>query len=354
MKFVKGFLIFLIALGVLFVAATPFIIKANKNGSLYKMYAHYFPIEDYAMTWGATIRPYATGDDPLESINKQYSLIKELFPNDVCVRANIETDMDVNDKLVEAKEQYSTRLYLILEEDLDFNKSDDYEGKAKALAQKIVGRYKGKVEYYQIMNEVTGTIYSKASDNGEKLDAGYGLTVDKTRYDNVTTYAKALSAEIRSIDPRARIILTGNWVLVDPVLSMLEDGVDTDIIGWNWGSGLSNEPGIIDIDEYGTLDIPAKVAAVGKKFWLVEANKDDGSYDGKDQEQATYIKTLATAARDADNVQGYFHFTLTDLLEEGPAGALGLVELTKGTDGSYTFAPKKPAFDILSQVASGK
>lgn len=353
MKFIKGLIIFLIVVGVLIVAATPFIIYANKAGKLSNIQTRFFPLKDYIMTWGATIRPYTLGSDPQQSIDQQFKFITELFPKNVCVRANIEPDMAVNDMLVNAKEKYNTRLYLILEENIDFNQTQNYEEKAQLLADKIVSRYKGKVEYYQLMNEVTGVIFSKADDKGEKIDAGYGLTVDKVRYDNVLTYTKALSEAVRKADPHARIILTGNWVLIDPVLSLVKSGVDTDIIGWNWGSGLSDKPGIIDIDNYGTLDIPAKVKEMGKKFWLIEANRDDGSYKGKETEQAQYIQTLATAARDNTDVQGYFHFTLTDSTEEGAAGALGLIKIQKSGAG-WAFDGKKPAFDTLKQVAAGQ
>lgn len=349
MKFVKGLLIVLIALGALFVLATPVILKMRQNSSSTQEVTQ-LPEPD--MLWGATVRPYALGaKNANESIEQQFQMVTELFPTNSAVRANIEKDMDVNDQLVAMKKKYNTRLYLVLEEDLDFNATDDYATKAQALAEKIVGRYKGQVEYYQLMNEVTGVIFSKADDTGETMDAGYGLTVNKTRYDNVLTYTRALSQAVRELDPNARIVLTGNWVLVDPVIDLVQAGVDTDIIGWNWGSGLSDEPGIIDIDNYGTLNIPAKVAALNKKFWLVEANRDDGSYGGKEQAQADYTTTLATAARDAADVQGYFHFTLTDLNEKGAAGALGLVTLQNG---GTAFGNKKPAFAALQQVAAGQ
>lgn len=353
MRFLKGLIIFLIVVGILFIAATPFIIKYNKTGKLSNPQTDSSPVKDYTMTWGATIRPYALNSNPEQSIDQQFKYITELFPKDVCVRANLESDMAINDKLVAAKEKYNTRLYLILEENINFNEKLDYEQKARLLAEKVVSQYKGKVEYYQLMNEVTGVMFSKANDTGKKLDAGYGLTVDKTRYDNVLSYTKTLSEEIRRIDPRARIILTGNWVLIDPVLDMIKSGVEADIIGWNWGSGLSDKPGIIDIDNYGTLDIPAKVQAAGKKFWLIEANRDDGSLGGKESEQADYIKTLATVTRDSGNVQGYFHFTLTDSTEKGAIGALGLIKVQKSGNG-WMFDGKKPAFDALKQVAAGK
>ncbi len=302
------------------------------------------------MVWGATIRPYALGSRTSFSVERQFQLVTELFPQGACVRANIEEDMAINDLLVSMKEKYKTKLYIVLEEDVDFNAKQDYAKKARDFAAKIVTRYKGKIEYYQLMNEVTGVVVSKADDKGDKLDAGYGLTMDKNRYDNVLTYTKALSSEIRKIDPQAQIIISGNWVLINPVVQLIKSGVDADIVGWNWGSGISDKPGFVKIDKYGTLNIPNQVHILGKKFWIVEANRDDGSMGGKEKEQASYISKLAKAARRDKYISGYFHFILTDTVESGPAGQLGLVTVTQSNSKS-TFGTKKPAFTALQKAA---
>lgn len=305
------------------------------------------------MVWGATIRPYALEERTGYSIEKQFQLLTELFPDgNACARVNVEDNMDINDLIVSMKSKYKTKLYLVLEEDIDFNKKDDYAKKAQTFAEKIVTRYKGKVEYYQLMNEMTGIVISKADDKGEKLDAGYGLTMDKNRYDNVLAYTKALSAAVRKIDPKAQIIISGNWVLINPVLQLVKSGVDVDIVGWNWGSGISDKPGFVQIDKYGTLNMPYKVHSLGKKFWIVESNRDDGSMGGKEKDQADYISKLAKAAKRDKYISGYFHFILTDTRETGPAGQLGLVTIKQDGSGKWIFGAKKPAFSALQKAAT--
>lgn len=307
---------------------------------------------DTSMVWGATIRPYALSGRAEYSTEKQFQYITELYRGgNVCVRANVEKNMKINDLLVAMKQKYKTKLYLVLEEDIDFNDRQDYAKKAQSFAKKIVTRYKGQVEYYQLMNEITGIVFSKADDKGEKLDAGYGLTMDKNRYENVLAYTKALSASVRKIDPKAQIIISGNWVLINPVLQLIKDGVDVDIVGWNWGSGVSDKPGIVQIDKYGTLNMPYKVHSAGKKFWIVESNRDDGSMGGKEQDQADYITKLAKAAKRDKYISGYFHFILTDTSESGPAGQLGLIKVSQ-KDGKWSFGAKKPSFTALKKAAS--
>jgi len=341
-----------VILGLTFAGLTPSIIMVARS----KQPAKVAPtasvtLDDTSMIWGATIRPYALGGRAEYSTEKQFQFVTELFPKGACVRANVETNMVVNDLLVAMKQKYKTKLYLVLEEDMEFDSKQNYAKKAQAFADKFVTRYKGQIEYYQLMNEVTGVVFSKADDKGEKLDAGYGLTMDKTRYENVLAYTKALSVAIRKIDPKAQIVISGNWVLLNPVLQLIRDGVDVDIVGWNWGSGASDKPGFVKIDKYGTLNMPSKVHSLGKKFWIVESNRDDGSMGGKEKDQADYITKLANATKKDRYISGYFHFILTDTSESGPAGQLGLIKVTQ-KDGKWSFGAKKPAFSTLQKVAS--
>ena len=172
--------------------------------------------------------------------------------------------MAINDQLVKNKEKYGLRLYLILEEIKDFDQNINYEKSASDFAQKIVARYKGKVDYYQLSNELSGVVYAEPSEPGEKLDAGYGLVMNKNRYEHVRRYATTLSREIRRLDPNAKIVITGHWVLINPVLELIKDGGQADIIGWNWGTGMGEIPGVKNIDNYAMMDIPKMAKSKGK------------------------------------------------------------------------------------------
>lgn len=307
-------------------------------------------------TWGTTVRPYALTDKthPYQSsdLEQQFKYVRDLFGQNGCVRANIENDTKVNDDLVNYKEKYEMCLYLILEEIKDFNLDINYEQQADQLAQKIVAKYKGKIEYYQLANELSGVMVDLSGNNTETMDAGYGLSIDKNRYENVLHYTRRLSQEIRRLDPDAKIVITGHWILINPILQLIRDGVDADIVGWNWGSGMSDNPGIMEVDGYGLVDIPQIVKDTGKKFWIVEANYDDGSTGEKEQEQASYIKTIAERASFSPNISGYFHFILTDTRETGPGSNLGLVKLNKLSNGSDSFRSTKPAYNVLKSVAA--
>ncbi len=349
MKFTKALIITLIVVGSLFVLATPFII-INRNKT--QVSIPEVKVEP-AMLWGATVRPFAI-DDTGGTIEEQYNYLQDLFGDDFVVRANVEKNNSINDLLVDTKDDYNARLYFVLEEDINFNDtSTDFEARANEFAQRIVSRYIGRVEYYQLMNEVSGVMVTQPDDTGEQLDAGYGLTVDKTRYDNVLTYTKALSQQVRDLDPNAKILISGHWILIDPVLSLINDGLDVDIVGWNWNSTMSDKPGIMEVDGYGIVNIPEKVTNAGKIFWIAEGYRADGSTDGKEAEQAEYVGELARSSRDNEEVRAFLHFTLTDLDEDGPDRNYGLVSIKETSANNWIFGPVKPVYNVLKQIASG-
>lgn len=354
----KKFLLFVLVLVFASVAGiiAGTIIRNFKNKSREPQTVQTAQLLGKKFVWGATVRPYIlnqnASDFKSDQLEQQFKYIRDLFPQNACVRANVEGDMYVNDMLVGYKEKYHLQLYLILEEIKDFNPNINYEKRADDLAQRIVARYKGKVDYYQLSNELTGAVYSKADDTGEKMDAGYGLTIDKNRYEHVKRYTAQLSRKIRELDPEAKIVITGNWVLIQPILQLIKEGVDTDIIGWNWGSELGSEPAIKNIDNYGKMDIPQMVKKAGKSFMIIEANNRDGSMNGRESEQAAYIKTLAQNSYNNPNTFGYFHFILTDGITNEAMSNLGLVKTAKSENGGYKFSELKPAYNILKSFAS--
>jgi hypothetical protein len=305
--------------------------------------------------WGATVRPFATTQPNEElkigDLKSQFGFVQDLFADRSVVRANIEEDTKANDALVAMKEKYNTKLYLILEQVKDFNQDIDYEAAARQFAQPIVEKYKGKVDYYQLSNELTGVVYQQPGEGGETLDAGYGLNMNKKRYENVRTYVLTMSEIIRETDPNAKIVITGHWVLIKPIQDLINDGVQADIIGWNWGPDMGEQAGVKDIDHYGKMDLPQIASDMGKKFWIVEANYTDGSANKSEVKQANYIRKLAKSSYDNPLIGAYMHYILTDSLDDGPAGQLGLVKIGKNKNGGYSFAAKKPAYYGLKSIA---
>ncbi len=174
-----------------------------------------------------------------------------------------------------------------------------------------VGReYKGRVRYYQLMNEVNGAAIKPGH-------AGRTMTdYEPAKYQAVLNRVKGMSEGIASVDPKARRIITANWLGTAMVDELIADGVEFEIIGWNWFSDMGIDFTTHDLGDGTTLDIPGHFEYSGKKFWLSEVNRQGGSYGttarDAEAEQASWLLEVATIAHDDPRVSGFFVYTLTD------------------------------------------
>lgn len=189
---------------------------------------------------GATIRPFAlstesvTGD-PLTTIDQEMSFLVELGAN--AVRFNDEPAIGVTAYAVDSAIKNKITPVLILEPmdaPVDFNNNAvDFYSLGYSYAKKKATQYKGKVKYYQLSNEVSGTTAWKAGDSGEQLTNRFYLKYNKNRYVNLRDYLIGMSQGVTEIDPGAKKIISGHWVLVDVIKYLIKDGVNFDIVGWD-------------------------------------------------------------------------------------------------------------------------
>lgn len=300
---------------------------------------------DNAMHTGAVVRAFGL-DKPYSPYNqqnliKQLDYLKELGASDS--RANAEIDMTVNDDFVRLSLERSLTPTLILEPpelivDGTYNSMYSY-------AQNIATRFKGKVPYYQLANEASG-VTIKQGFPGNKIS-----DYDETKYTHFKNIVKGLSDGVRAGDSDAQRIISSNWLGVGVMDKLIADKVDFEIIGWNWYS-LMGDDLTKTLDDGSILDIPAYLAHYNKRFWVVEINRDGGSFDGNMVAQATYLDTFAKNIAKRKNITGFFVFTLTDQCDilDQPVGRLGLISLSANADKSCTITTKKPAFDAVKVI----
>lgn len=297
------------------------------------------------LQWGAVIRPFAIEKaDPFETTKKQFDLLEDLGAN--AVRANIESNDELNDFIVAEAKKRNIEVVLILEKhDVDYNDSGDFTAEGASFAKPYVERYKGKVNYYQLTNEITGTTFRQPGDSGPTLRNRDGSLFDATRYANVRDFIKGESDMVAKIDPKAKRIISGNSNLVDIFQMIKDDGVKYEIIGWDWYSDLGDNVANKEIDGK-AFNYPEFAKSLGKEFWLVEVNRNDGSFEGKEKEQAEYIAKMADNAW-SNNVGGFFVHMLTDFqpLHDQGIGHLGLVNLKENANGPWEIGGAKPAFN---------
>lgn len=302
---------------------------------------------------GVVLRPYALTvktpipekwADPKKTIEQEISFAKELAVSHL--RANLEKEEDLNDYIVEKTAEEGFLLTLIIDPEFkgDFYKTATYDLGYK-LGKEIASRYQEKIPFYQLANEASGVTIKKGFPGYDESH------YDAQKYKVFKDWVKGLSEGVKAGDPKAKRIISANWQGT-AVLEMLErDGVEFEIIGWNWFSDM----GDIFNQEYEgkSHNIPKEISQKLKKdFWIVESNFQGGSFKGKEKEQAEYLAKFIEEVRKSPDVKGLFIFTLTDIAEinNKSEGNLGLVKVKENPDGTWSFAAKKPAFEALKKA----
>ncbi len=301
-----------------------------------------------------------------ENVDKQIKLTQDLGAN--LIRANLEISVSKspfkitlqetsNDSLFTKISQANLQTLMVIDPDIpSIPTGVDLESEGYKLGTYAATRYKGKVKYYQIANEVSGTIVRPPEYSGAVFDGENGIQYSKERYDKVLSFVKGMSRGIRENDPQAKIALCGHWILYDIFGKLIEDGADFDIIGWSWYS-----PDGIDVTkrEYNWgdyMNLAEKLSQYKKELWIVESNSDHGSYfDGKISSsqgkirQAEFISEFAKNIYDSGYFKAYIVFMLLDNPIAEEAGNTkdahwGLVEVKK-VGSENKIIKNKPAFN---------
>lgn len=235
----------------------------------------------------------------------------------------ITADDETNDAYINALVENGFDVLLVIDPDIPstIGKSN-YNEDGYNLASHAVERYKGKVKYYQMANEVSGTAIKPSDPNftGETFEGDFGLLYSKERYNAVLGWTSGMSRAIREKDPDAKIVVSGHWVLYKVIDQLIKDGVDFDIIGWAWyendGDDVTKRQ---TPDGQSTVNLGEELAKFGKTNWIIESNLGDGTYpkDEKterqlEQEQATFIERFVPSVLNSGYFSGYFFFNMFD------------------------------------------
>jgi len=255
---------------------------------------------------------------------KQIKDLKDLGINHL--RTNFEKNgkkpiVWANDLMVNSAEDNNWRFTFIVEHPFsDFFEKANYQTGYEW--GKIVGSsYPKKVAYYQLANEVSGTI----------IEFGNGLKKEDynpEKYEILKNYLMGLRDGIHESDPEAKFIVSAHWICLEIIDMLIEDGLEFDVIGWNWysemGDNLSHKP----IDEGDSLDIPGHFAKYDKPFWIVELNQSGGDLEGEEK-QTEFFKRILNNSYKSGDIEGVFVYRFVDTIcTEGdqPTSHLGIVK----------------------------
>ena len=308
-----------------------------------------------------------------ENTAQKIAKLKELGVN--TVRANFEMSIndpfsitpyeDLNDRYITALTDNKFDVLLVIDPNIPATiGTASYEKEGYAIGSYVAKRYKGKIKYYQLANEVSGSVV-KPSDpkfTGETFKDSFGLEYSTQRYEAVKGWVTGMSKAIREQDPNAQIVLSGHWVLYEVVDRLIKDGVDFDILGWAWYANDGNDVTKRETpDGKGSINLGQELSKFGKKLWIIESNLADGTYPKEDQtqsqleeDQAAFIQTFLPHVADSGYFSGYFFFTLFDDPVAGEVATdreahWGLVEVKKVGDENKVIR-NKPGFEAYKRA----
>jgi len=323
--------------------------------------------------FGGTL-DYSAGQTK-EAVDDQLALLSKLGIRTVrtryldCSFAN----WFMNDQLLQAAKRHNIEVVFILEPQIDFKKpvrqSDlptaavecgsvkigkqkgakpvDLEQYGYEYTKAIVSAYKEQVKHWQLINEVGGTAMTGNAD-GQLAEQ-----FDKKIYQRLAAFLKGASKAVKEVDPTAKRVINNQWLHVGMLDLIAADKIEFEVIGWNWF--------VDDIDmtkvEYAPGqflnlfdELTKRKSTTGaKEIWLSEFNKDHGSFEGKEKEQADYLALKLPQLADSKVFSAIFIHELYDK----PAEKLeqdrhwGIIEVQ--TEPELKLTPK-PAAQVVSEI----
>lgn len=302
--------------------------------------------------WGASVIPYPTGPANAETLTRVVTLSRELGLR--VVRTEIPPGLKTTeakfaylDPLVDAAHDAGLQVMLIIHwkwegEDEDVFGKPNLEALARDRAQAVASHYRGKVQYYQLGNEIPTTAL-KGSWSGSTPDA-----YDADRYAATLAWLRASIDGVHAGDRRAKTLTTANWLQYGFFERAFADGLATDILGWDWFDEDQDIHAIQEGDQ--RIDLPERLAQFGKPVWFVEAGYSASTHTEAEQADLNdaFFKDLANTPA----VTGALVQILADQVNNiGTAGEHdGIVPLDYTNPAVPVIGEPRPAYHRLQQL----
>lgn len=302
--------------------------------------------------WGSSIIPYPTGPANPATLTKVMELSRDLGLR--VVRTEITPGLNTTEKkiayldpIVAEARKHHLDVMLIIHwkwegENEDVFSQPDMETLARNRAETIAKRYKGRVKYYQLGNEIPTTAL-KGGWSGATTDA-----YDDERYTKTLAWLKASVAGVHAGDPRAKTLTTANWLQYGFFDRAFADGLTTDILGWDW---FDESRDIHTLEENGQpVDLIDELKRFKKPIWFVEAGYSGSTHT--EAEQADLNEAFFKDVSSNPAVNGAMVQILVDQVNNlGTRGAGdGIVPLDLTDPSVVNIGQPKPAYYRIQQL----
>jgi len=301
--------------------------------------------------WGVNIRPHAIGDWNKKNWGKQIKLATDLGVNAARVTwqhdGSYKGDEDpfgFNDAIYESLKENNMKMVLVIEPNpkggiTDFYKAGFEDG------NKIAKYYKGKIKYYQMVNEGGAQSIKSPTMNGQ--DASQ---YDDKEYGIVRDYMRGLSDGITKADRGAKKIVSISWTHTGYLDRLVQDGIKFDWIGIDWYDWM----GPIEEKKLdnGQMFVD-KLTSFKKPLVFMEVNAVPKGTVVNEAKQTEFIsRTAEWAWANKSFVKGFFVLELVDNVNNDSPNpeSFGIVSATKIKKGDYDLNEPRPAYAAYQAI----
>lgn len=296
--------------------------------------------------WGINVNPSPVRNYSLEMWTKQMKYVNDLGCGWIRLvyGANISNRLEIFDEMVNDADKRNIQVLLSLDSTEPVQTiSNPYDDGYK-VAKEVAEHYKGKIKYYQILNEIGGTVVKGPEYGGEEES-----DIDNQKYNQVKEWSKGAIEAIRKIDPDAYIVIDSFWTHYKVIEMLVRDGIEFDILGWNWYSDMKmmGDKKLAD----GSLLVD-KLKSFGKPIILAEVNGAPINGRVNENSQAQFIQDMADWAYNSGIINGFYVHELVDIAPTPTReeGYFGLIKFKKASDGGYTYGDLKKAYGTYKEL----
>jgi hypothetical protein len=226
----------------------------------------------------------------------------------------------------------------------EYEKNDDLRNDSYHRAYDIAKHYSQKnIRYFQMGNEVaTGSV--KPGWPGRD-DRSY----IPEKYNMIYAWLDGASSAISDVDRNFKKIITGHWLHYGFFDKLNRDGLEYDIIGWDWHQ---ESPYLVDIESDGMkINLIDELEKLGKELWITEGNSLYGSYYGESY-QAQYLDKMINHIIDSGKFSTFMFLSIYDGIpkpNDPKDSVLGLRKMNK-TDGVLELGEAKEVYDLVKSI----
>lgn len=296
---------------------------------------------DHSFKLGVTLDPYPYGEVDENVLDTQISRLKDLGVK--WLRFNVlnypDDPFTLTDTVYNKAVKNDFNVVIIFQPDKDFQTYPDPYQAGYDQAYKITSHYKD-VKYFQLGNEPAAAAIKL---NWPGIDKN---SFDEAKYPKVLSWLKGATEGAKKANPKAKRIITGNWLNVGFFQMLKDDQLNYEIIGWDWHQKTTDLTKVENQGEsYNLIEMLTKF---NKELWITEAGLLDGSLNGEDK-QADFMIDLARQAYQSKKISGFFIFGLYDgkTRYEGDNNSLGILKNSTNSNGQLVPGEPKKAYWVL-------